>query len=210
MSQLKVLGLCSLLVLATGCAVGNKYDYQQADIGLPLKGNGGVGLGVLENREYVLNGKKEANFIGLQRGGFGNPFNVTTASGDPLTEDMYRALSTALTNSGFSVSKLDISSADATVVAEAVSKDGRERNVVLVVTDWKTDVYANVKLIYDLTLQVLEKDGTVIASNQSKGEESLGGAGFGKHNSTTAASAFELKVSRLFNTPEIVQALSGQ
>ena len=67
-------------VALAGCAVGNTYDYQAADIGLPVVGKGKVGVAVVDRRPYVLSGDKEADFVGLQRGGFGNPFNVTTRS----------------------------------------------------------------------------------------------------------------------------------
>ncbi len=37
----------------------------------------------------------------------------------------------------------------------------------------------------------------------------LGGAGMAKQNASTAAQAFELKVSRLFNRPQIKRALES-
>lgn len=197
------------LSLLTGCAAGNKYDYQQADISLPVKGEAKVSLGVIDNRSYVTNGEKPANFIGLQRGGFGNPFEVTTSSGNPLTEDMSDVLVRSLKNSGFQVNKLYFSSPDTSLVASVIMKDGQQKNIILTVNEWKTDVMMNIALIYDLVLQVKNKEGKEIASAsiRSNGKEKLSGAGFEGQNSRVATSAFETKVSRLFNNPSIINAL---
>lgn len=197
------------LSILTGCAVGNKYDYQQADISLPVKGESQVSLGVIDNRSYVTSGDKSANFIGVQRGGFGNPFDVTTSSGKPLTEDMSDVLERSLKNSGFQVNKLYFSSPDTALVASVIMKDGQQKNIILTVNEWKTDVMMSIALIYDLVLQVKTRDGKELASAsmQSNGKEKLSGAGFEGQNSRVATSAFETKVSRLFNDPAIIDAL---
>ncbi|RTE65968.1 hypothetical protein EH243_09810 [Amphritea opalescens] len=197
------------LSFLTGCAVGNQYDYQQADVSLPIKGTDKVSLGVIDNRSYVINGDKSANFIGLQRGGFGNPFEVTTSSGKPLTEDMSDVLERSLVQSGFQVNKLYFSSPDTSMVANVIKNNGQQKNIILTVSEWKTDVMMNIALIYDLELQVKDQEGREIASAsaRSTGKEKISGAGFQGQNSRVAVSAFETKVSRLFNNPAIVKAL---
>ncbi|WP_417224672.1 hypothetical protein [Amphritea sp.] len=197
------------LSILTGCAVGNKYDYQQADMSLPIKGTAKVGLGVIDNRSYVINGDKTANFIGLQRGGFGNPFEVTTLSGKPLTNDMSDALTRSLEKSGFQVNKLYFSSPDTSMVASVIKNNGQQKNIILTVSEWKTDVMMSIALIYDLVLQVKDSEGREIASasSRSAGKEKISGAGFAGQNSRVAVSAFETKISRLFNHPDIIKAL---
>lgn len=209
MKLFKIFGMSLLIMAVTGCAVGNQYDYRTANVSLPLTGDGVLGVGVLDNRSYVLSGEKEPNFVGLQRGGFANPFNVTTASGKPLTDDMSDALESGLRNSGYKVSRLRISSPDASAVKSAIAENGTAKNIVLTVTEWKTDIFANMTLHFDLTLQVISKDGTTIATNQMQGEEKVSGAGLEKQNSRTAASAFETKIGRLFNNQEIIAALQN-
>ncbi len=200
----------ALLSLLTGCAVGNKYDYQQAELSLPVKGTSQISLGVIDNRSYVIDGEKPANFIGLQRGGFGNPFDVSTKSGKSLTEDMTLVLDRSLKQSGYQVNKLFFSSPDSSLVANVIMKDGQQKNIVLTVSEWKTDVYMNITLSYDLLLQILDQQGQELASAsmRSNGPENLSGGGVEDQNSRTAASAFETKIGRLFNTPQIVAALS--
>ncbi len=209
MRTIKLVFVFALLIVVSGCAVGNKYDYRQAKAALPLTGSGELGAGVVEMRSYVLNGDKTPDFIGLQRGGFGNPFDVKTSSGKALKDDMTDVLSRALNSAGYTVNQLYFSSPDSSVIADVVAKEGKEKNVILMVKDWKTDVMMNFRLIYDLVLQVVDKQGNVLASNTLKGDEKLSGAGFESQNSNSAAAAFETKLGRLFNNPGIIAALQN-
>lgn len=56
------------VALFSGCAVGNKYDYQLKRLPLPLAGESALGLTVVDQRPYVLSGKKSPTYAGLQRG----------------------------------------------------------------------------------------------------------------------------------------------
>ena len=58
-------------------------------------------LAVQDFRPYVLNGDEEPGFVGLQRGGYGNPFDVTTLTGRPMTEDMAEAMVKGLSDVGY-------------------------------------------------------------------------------------------------------------
>jgi len=209
MKTIKLLFIFSLLIVVSGCAIGNKYDYSQANASLPLTGSGELGAGVVEMRSYVLDGDKTPNFIGLQRGGFGNPFDVKTSSGKAMTDDMTDVLSRALNSAGYTVKQLYFSSPDSAVVADIIVKENKEKNVILMVKEWKTDVMMNFRLIYDLDLQVIDSQGNVLASNTLEGDEKLGGAGFESQNSKSAVAAFETKIGRLFNNPEIIAALQN-
>ena len=209
MKTIKLVFVFALLLVVTGCAIGNSYDYRQANASLPLTGSGELGVGVVEMRSYVLDGDKTPNFIGLQRGGFGNPFDVKTSSGKPMTDDMSDVLSRALNSAGYTVNQLYFSSPDSAVIADIIVKGNKEKNVILMVKEWKTDVMMNFRLIYDLDLQVVDSQGNVLASNALEGDEKLSGAGFESQNSKSAAAAFETKLGRLFNNPEILAALQN-
>lgn len=208
MKMLRSIGPLLLLVVLSGCAVGNQYDYQSTNVALPVVGSGELGLGVIENRSYVLDGSKKPNFVGLQRATLGNAFQVTTVSGNSLTQDMATSLNSALRDNGFNVTDLEIATADSATIATAVSDGGLDKNVVLTVTEWKTDIYLNMMLHFDLLLEIVNGEGVTIASNSTQGEEKVGGGGFEKHMSETASSAFETKIGRLFNDASIKFAMS--
>ena len=61
-------------VLLTGCAIGNRYAYQSVVANPQLSGTTAVGVATHDQREYVRSGSKDPQFVGLQRGGYGNPF----------------------------------------------------------------------------------------------------------------------------------------
>ena len=209
MKSLRLVAVSLALIVLAGCAVGNNYDYTTASIGLPLVGSGDVGVAVVDKRSYVLDGDKEPNFIGLQRGGFGNPFDVRTMSGNSLTDDLQVALRNALEDSGYNVTSLSVSAPDYASISAAIADGGVAKNVVLTVNDWKTDVHMEVTLFYDLVLRVISNSGEIVATNEAEGQDILGGAGMPSHNARTAATAFETKVGRLFNNPDIIAALKN-
>lgn len=199
--------IVALIVFLGGCAAGNRYDYVSASMALPVRGSGELGVAVIDLRPYVLNGDKQPDFVGLQRGGYGNPFDVTTQSGKPLAVDLQIVLVRALEESGYTARPMSLTNTDATSVAQAM---GKELNVILFLNEWKTDAMMKFGVTYDIELKVINGDAQVIAQARSSAiKEVAGGAGFEGQNSRLAAQIFETKVSRLFNVPEVKNALTG-
>lgn len=200
--------ICILLLAA--CAVGNTYNYDANTMNLPVQGSGEVGLVIVDQRPYVLSGDKPSSFVGLQRGGFGNPFNVKTASGKPLSEEMQESLSRSLETYGFVVHELAQPGNNMNEIQNSVSDKKLPRNLVITLNEWKTDAMANFGLSYNVDLQILDGRGELLARNRIQGDkEKLGGAGFESANSISASRAFESKMNQLFNDPEIRRVMQG-
>lgn len=198
---------CCLLILG-GCAVGNSYNYRESDIAIPVSGNSAIGLAVVDSRPYVLDGDKPPSFIGLQRGGFGNPFNVTTESGRPLAEEVQAAIANGLRKRGYEVSELSPASSSSAKVSGAIKSMGLSRNILLTLLEWKTDAMARFALNYDLNLEVLGPDGQQLGTASSRGDkEILGSAGMEKANSNLAQKALEEKIASLFRDSSIQAAM---
>jgi len=87
-------------VLLSGCAVGNRYAYQTVVASPQVSGTTAVGVATHDQREYVRSGAKDPQFVGLQRGGFGNPFDVRTEGDKPLADAMTAALVNTLMKKG--------------------------------------------------------------------------------------------------------------
>src|SRR5215467_405474 len=128
--------LISLFVAS--CAVGNKYDYRSTTLALPIKpvDNKTLILSVQDFRPYVLNNDKDPSFVGIQRGGYGNPFNVTTLSGRPMTEDMADAMVKGLTDVGYRVNYVS-TKPEMVKLIDAAAQNQANRIIVLKVYDWK-------------------------------------------------------------------------
>lgn len=209
-SSWKILAAALMAALLAGCAVGNQYSYRDSDMAIPVTGDGSLGLTVVDRRPYVLSGDKPASFIGLQRGGFGNPFDVTTESGKALADEVQTALANGLRKRGYLVTELYPASSSESDVARAIESADLPRNVVLVFREWKTDAMMSFGLSYDLVLRVLGSDGEQLASSSSSNpKENLGSAGMESANAELARRTMATKLEALFRDKSIQDALSS-
>ena len=83
-------------ILTSGCAIGVKHDYSYPEANWDVQTNKSVTVAVHDQRSYIVDGNKTPNFVGLSRGGWGNPFDVVTVSGRPLATDMTTAVANGL------------------------------------------------------------------------------------------------------------------
>src|ERR1043166_4649019 len=196
-------------LFAVSCAVGNKYDYRSTTMTLPVKpvDNKILILSVQDFRPYVLNGDKDPSFVGLQRGGYGNPFDVKTLSGRPMTEDMAEAMVKGLTNAGYRV--IYVSGKPETVkLTDTAAQNHADRIVVLKVYDWKSDIYMGMTLHCALRLTVHSSRGEFLAENKATFVEDIGGGLIGSsRNSEFLADEFAKRIGYLFNKDELRTAL---
>lgn len=199
----------ALPVLLLGCAAGNQYGYQTTDIRLPVTGSRPVALSVADHRGDVVSGAKKPNWVGVQRAGFGNPYKVTTLSGQPLADDVASSLKRALQNKGYTVDILpgdDPSPATLTARAKA---HGSTRIIQLTLNEWKSDAYMSITVHYDLLLSIYDEAGNLLARNQMAGEDDVGGVKMtDDRNSETVVGAFERRMGYLFQHDDVIKALS--
>jgi hypothetical protein len=208
--NLSALVLLVACLLVNGCAVGNRYAYSTVVLEPDLAGSGRVSVATQDRREYVLSGDKEPQFVGLQRGGFGNPFDVRTSDDRPLADDMTATIVAALAMRGFQPVAASVApSADAAKVRKVLSEGGARRALLLTLREWKSDTYVNVELGYDVTLEVLDADGNVLASKRLEGRDDLGGNSWSPplHATKAVPLAFKAKLDELLSDPAITRAL---
>lgn len=215
---MRQLARITLFVIMTGslaaCAVGRTVNYA-APADLTLAGNGmRITLAVLDHRPYVLSGDKDPTFVGLQRSGFGIPFDVSTESGHWLSEDFSGSIARSLSSKGYNVKELTFDAR--TLVTAAVDQavaTGAERSVVFEVTEWKTDTAARAALYYALSLGVYDRSARRLANKQISGRDNLGGSFWDLDPAASAAEvareAFKRKIAALFNDAEVRPALSA-
>lgn len=196
--------------ILNGCAVGNKHTYH--DVILDIEGSGSETLAVstIDLRVYVKNGDKTPDFVGLQRGGFGNPFDVTTASGKSLAEDINNTLETSLNKQGFNVIPVIASNTDTiTNVITKMTGSGANRMLLLILNEWKSDTYNNTALIYNVTLRVMNDAGNKLVEKSIAGRDDLGGDLINppSHAKKAVPAAFKQKLEALINDEKVLAAL---
>lgn len=194
--------------MLTGCAVGVTHRYDSASVNVQVKEEK-LALGVVDRRPYVVSKDKPETFVGLSRGGFGNPFDVNTMSGQPLATDMGRALEDSLAAKGTTVNLVAIpagASRDDAIKALAASGT---KSVLVSLAEWKSDTFQSVALVYDVHLMVLDPHGETLADKRITGRDDLGSGGLNPpaYSGQVVPAAFQRKMEELFSSPGIADAL---
>ena len=206
----RFLGCLLPALLSCGCTVGNKIQYSSGTPDIGGAGTHAVAVATHDQRPYVVSADKPVTFVGLQRGGFGNPFNVTTGSGAPLADDFSKAIQAALDAKGFAAKVVRVVPAESpATVASRLNAEGAAREVWLTLREWKSDTYNNTALIYDVSLRILDGSGAPLAEETFSGREDLGGSMLNPpaHAKKAVPDAFRRKLEEWFSNPAVVRAL---
>jgi hypothetical protein len=202
----------AVLVLSTGCAVGNQYALGQAQVTVPNRGQGAVVVAAVDQRNQVIGEGTSPDVVGVQRAGFGNPWEVTTASGEPLATEVSRSIAQALTHAGYSVTIVpaSVGRSSSEVISTVVAKNQGKGIVVSILNFW-SDTYNNVTLHYDITLTVVDASGNVLAEATSKEAAELGGSFMNppKHAKKAVPEAYGRILGQLLSDAKVQAALSG-
>jgi hypothetical protein len=199
-------------LLFGACAVGNKHAYHSVVASVPSSGADQIAVATHDQRPYIISGNKAPQFVGLSRGGYGNPFDVTTEDGRSLAEDMTQAIVNSLNQKGYHSVPVVVTAADGAAVArEKLVQVDAERAVLLTLREWKSDTYVSTTITYDVTLTVLSRAGEVIGESRLQGEDNLGKDVINPPAlaKKVTPAAFKAKLEQLFSEPTIVAALQG-
>ena len=191
-----------------GCAFGVRHDYGSAlDLGIATRAT--VAVGALDHRPYVVDGRKGSDFVGLSRGGFGNPFDVLTLSGKPLAQDISGAIVASMKGTRVAAKAVELKPALSVHEAgAALHAAGTQRAVMIRLREWKADAMIDTGLDYDLELRVLGRDGKVLVSKVRQGNEALGSAEVSRPGGASRVlPRFRRMMELLFREAEVVEAL---
>ena len=199
-----------LLLFCSGCAIGNKYNYHDTVAAFTATGSSAVAVATCDQRSYILDKDKDPDFIGIQRGGYANPFDVTTVTGKPLSDEITEAMAKSLTLRGFKTTSMSTGVGEQPEsVLRKLEATGSTRCVLLKLNEWKSDAMMNTALIYDATLAVYDTNGTLLGSSHIQGRDDLGGSFWNApgHAKEAVPRAFQKKLEEMFNAAEVTRAL---
>lgn len=140
-----------------------------------------VAVAVEDKRSFIVNGDKNPDYIGHYRGGYGNPWDVTTASDDALAERIRMDLVEELENMGFTVGE-------------------PSKTLSVIIRQWNFDTYINGRFWYEIDVAVIGKGGNVLAKDTIKDEVKIKGSFW-----TGPTGAFEREIPRYYD--QIIQDL---
>jgi hypothetical protein len=199
-----------LVVLCGGCAAGVKYKYDHQELSLAASSALTVEVGVVDQRPYVLTNESLPTFVGVSRGGFGEPFHVNTESGQPLAIDIGNDIVASLQASGLKASLMEVKPMiEPAEIQQKLIASGADRAVLLALREWQTDTYHTVELHYDVRLNIFNREGQTLATTQRSGQDNLGDRGFDPASPSRKAIpvAFKKIMEELFHDPTVVAAL---
>ena len=190
-----------------GCAVGRSVSYADAPAAMgSLSSSGSVAVAVQDERPYVLSGGKPDRFVGLMRGGFGNPFDMNTKSGAPLADDLRDAIVRAMKARGINAMPVTVALREQSSAVKGKLLDAKARRSVLVsLKEWKSDTLMNTDFHYDVTTTVFDANGNQLASSTMRGMDSLGNLGLTPDDGVQKEVG--RKIDRMFDDEKIIASL---
>jgi hypothetical protein len=128
-----------------------------------------VYISVQDDRPYILSGEKDPNFVGIVRGGYGNPFDFTSSSGNSLAKDLGLAIQRSLSGSKGVAKYID---------GKLISLSNSEncKTVVLKFTEWKIDAMVNAWFMHNAEITVYSAKGIVLAKKSLSDKKSIKGS----------------------------------
>lgn len=171
----RLLMLMLVVTMASGCAIGRKQDYRTAAPSLPAKSIKTVAVAVQDRRPDVVTHEVEESYVGMQRGGYGNPFDVRTVSGQPLASDMAKVIAEAFGKSGIKAVTTPLPpELGRDAVIARLTAGHPDRCLLVTLREWQTDTYAGTEIQYDLDMEAFSSTGALLALQTSKGIDQLG------------------------------------
>ena len=199
--------LCAILMLV-GCSYAMPYESTMA---LPETGNEKVAVATVDERPYVLNGKNPPTYVGIIRGGFGNPFNRYTEDGKPLADDFSSSIVNSLVAKGFQAIAITTSPASSSADAfKNLKQSGASRLILVELRDWQSDTMINPTVNCDVTLHIYDSSGRELASvKDAKNYDMHGGSIFNTpgRSRDKVYRFYEHKIIEWFSDPKVEAAL---
>jgi hypothetical protein len=204
--------LVGWLASLVGCAFGKHLPYHQT---VPRVVHGApipVALAVEDERPSVLMGGRP-DFVGVSRGGFGNPFDVTTTSGQALARDFAASIRAGLEAAGYRVIPVTVANGTRPdQVARIVGRTGADRLLAIKIVAWKSDTLVQTSLDFELRARAFGASGQPLGGAAIvSGHEVLGGNfvdPFG-HAETAVPPLYRAKLEQLLNHPGLVRGLTA-
>lgn len=190
-----------LVALATGGCLGSPttHPYHLAHPFVDQGRAASIALAVTDRRQFVAMGGRP-DFVGKLHPGR----DVTTASGQPLAVDFAVSIQRGLEAAGYRVALVRVMARSRPeTVASALVKAGGERLLAVQIDEWRYDSHVRGKLVYDVTMRVLDPRGQELGRAVVSGLDVLTGDPPAK-----VPTAYLEKLEQLLNAPTIKRGMA--
>jgi hypothetical protein len=212
MSRFAWISLLWAALATAGCAIGNThtFNYRPQETSELGRGTTVLVFAVKDERPYIVAGEEPASFVGEQRGGFGNPFNVLTTDGRPFAQHVAETVKRDLEAAGFKVLASDRLAEGE--IGGFLAEQGANRAVAVVMREFNSNTYNNVDIEWDFVATVYDADGKELHRSTEIGKTTLTGSLW---NPPKAAKEqvppffYDLIHKLVAGDPEVVRALTS-
>lgn len=209
MKRTHVLAVMMVVFFLVGCGPrGIKYTGTLIDLKCSSKRS--VAVAVLDERPYVLKKEKDPSYVGLARGGYGNPFDMWTESGAPLADDMLSTVTDSLQARGFNVTPLKTSPAESLNSVMTKLRDSHAERLFLIdMKEWYSDYLPEAfaaersTLFVNLEVTVFDRNQKKIAKNNLQEVLNLPSG----WPNDTVPEVYQSKIRQLIDDSRICRAL---
>ena len=202
-----LLALCLLM----GCAISRKVEYEGVYANVPAFKQR-IGLASWDQREQVIGGSRQPDFVGYTRSGAGIAYPMGTENGKPFVDNMTSSISVSLSKQGSTVANVftQFSEKESLIISQ-LKKTKSNRLILINCKQFHTDGYGATSLMYNLQINIYGEQGDLIKDKTFSGKRTLGGSvawGPGKYKEYMPE-AFKKLIEEIFNDSEIATALQN-
>jgi hypothetical protein len=205
----KRLPYLTILFLLTCCAISRKVDYDGVIANVPAF-NESICIATWDQREQIVKGARQPDFVGYTRSGAGIAYPMGTASGRPLSDVISSDISNSLAKKGNKTSVVATSSTQKEKgILDQLKKSRSNKLILIKCIRFHTDGYGAQALLYQLQMNIYSTTGEILKQKDFSGKRELGGSvawGPGKYKQYMPEACKKL-LEEIFNDPEIVLAL---
>lgn len=179
--------LIASVLLLSGCAIYRHVDYRSTSAFATPTTEITV-LGAQDQRPYVVNKTKPVDYAGVIFTTAGKPYDMHTSSGDPLANELGSVIIKAFRTNGTNIAQVDIPAGASTNARSILFKS---TYYLLEIREWQTDMPVNTSfLTYDLSLSIIDVDGSVLSTKSVSGKDELGHDPYDKNLSAAVSRIF--------------------
>jgi hypothetical protein len=206
----------AFLFMWTGCAINQKIAYNKILTGIEASDKFTFAVATHDQREEVLDGSRKEDYVGYFRSTVAIAYPIGTVSGKNFSDDFSVSIVSSLIESGYRAQYVLARASDSKeTILSNLMVSTCDRLLLFTITKWRTDskpidMMYGTDFIWDLQVEVFNKEGELLASNSTEGIDpglDLALAGSTKRVQKIANSEFKDKIHELLSSPDVKEAL---
>jgi hypothetical protein len=200
------ISLFILTTLISGCAISRKVSYNDLSINLPRVTAKSIGIAIWDQREQVIQEKRNPDFVGYMRSGVGIAYPMGTESGKAFADDIALDIFTSFQKNGYNVKITPTSYKESeNTVLTNLKNSNSDKLILMKMNKLHTDGYTGFDLFYDLQTSVYKSSSELLEQKSFKGTKPLGK---GSKYKTYLPKGLKELIEEVFNDPVIVSAFN--